>query len=137
MISTIVNAAIKECSLSYPEAQDIKLDLEDFQVKYNFHNLKHVIINLIKNAYAHNGRNVEIEIKSKDNVLYFIDYGVGINENIINKIFDKFFTNNRNGTGLGLSYCKLIMSDINGSIKCESIEGKYTKFILKFPKINY
>jgi Na+/proline symporter len=137
LISTIVNAAIKECSLAYPEAQDIQLDLEDFQVKYNFHNLKHVIINLIKNAYAHNGRNVEIEIKSKDNVLYFIDYGIGISEKIINKIFDKFFTNNRNGTGLGLSYCKLIMSDINGSIKCESIEGKYTKFILKFPKVNY
>ena len=41
LISTIVNAAIKFYSLSYPEAQDIKLDLEDFQVKYNFHNLKH------------------------------------------------------------------------------------------------
>ncbi len=137
LISTIINAAIKECSLAYPEAQDIQLDLEDFQIKYNFHNLKHVIINLIKNAYAHNGRNVKIEIKSNDNVLCFIDYGIGISEKVINKIFDKFFTNNRNGTGLGLSYCKLIMSDINGSIKCESIEGKYTKFILKFPKVNY
>ena len=78
-----------------------------------------------------------MEIKSKDNTLYFIDYGIGISEKNINKIFDKFFSNRRNGTGLGLTYCKLIMADMNGSIKCESVEGEYTKFILKFPKIDY
>ena len=136
-MNTVIGAAIRECSLAYPETESIKLELEDFELKYNFHNLKHVIINLIKNAYIHNGRTVKIEIKSRDNIVYFTDYGTGINKKIINKIFDKFYTNSRNGTGLGLSYCKLIMSHINGSIKCESKEGEYTKFILKFPKIDY
>ena len=90
--------------------------------------------NLIKNAYIHNGPNVKIEVTAENNKLYLKDYGKGIEKEIIKKIFDKFFTQSRSGTGIGLSFCKLIMEDIGGSIKCESIVGKYTNFILNFPK---
>ena len=108
--------------------------IDNFKVECSFNSLKYVVINLIKNSCAHSGYNIKIEVRAENNELYFKDYGRGIKEEIIGKIFDKFFTQSKSGIGIGLSFCKVIMEDIGGSIKCESIEGKYTTFILKFPK---
>jgi signal transduction histidine kinase len=135
LIGDVIEAAIKEYTLYIPELKNIKLYIIDnFKVEYSFNSLKHVVINLIKNSCAHNGYNIKIEVMAENNALYFKDYGRGIKKEIIGKIFDKFFTQSKSGTGIGLSFCKVIMEDIGGSIKCESIVGKYTNFILKFPK---
>ena len=135
LIKNVVKKSIKEYTLYVPELKNIKVDIIDnFQVECSYNSLKHVIINLIKNSYTHNGSNVKIEIRAKNNKLYCKDYGKGIEKEIIKKIFDKFFTHSKSGTGIGLSFCKLVMEDIGGSIKCESIVGKYTNFILDFPK---
>ena len=135
LIKNVVEKSIKEYILHVPELKNIKVDIIDnFQVKYSYNSLKHVIINLIKNAYTHNGSNVKIEVRAENNKLYCKDYGKGIEKEIIKKIFDKFFTHSKSGTGIGLSFCKLVMEDIGGSIKCESVVGKYTNFILDFPK---
>ena len=63
------------------------------------------------------------------------DYGIGISEENINKIFDPFFsTKDRTiGTGLGLSISYGIISDHYGEIKVESKEGKYAKFSIFLP----
>ena len=135
LIGDVIEAAIKEYTLYIPELKNIKLYIIDnFKVEYSFNSLKHVVINLIKNSCAHNGYNIKIEVMAENNALYFKDYGRGIKKEIIGKIFDKFFTQSKSGTGIGLSFCKVIMEDIGGSIKCESIVGKYTNFVLKFPK---
>ena len=135
LIKDIVEESIKEYKLYIPELKNIKLDIIDnFKIECSFNSLKHVIINLIKNSFSHNGSDIKIEVIAKNNKLCVIDYGEGIKKEKIKKIFDKFFTQSKSGTGLGLSFCKLIMEDIGGSIKCESIVGQYTNFILKFPK---
>lgn len=135
LIKDIVEKSIKEYTLYVPELKNIKVDIIDnFQVECSYNSLKHVIINIIKNAYTHNGSNVKIEVRAENNKLYCKDYGKGIEKEIIKKIFNKFFTHSKSGTGIGLSFCKLVMEDIGGSIKCESIVGKYTNFILDFPK---
>ena len=135
LIKNVVEKSIKEYILHVPELKNIKVEIIDnFQVKCSYNSLKHVIINLIKNAYTHNGSNVKIEVRAENNKLYCKDYGKGIEKEIIKKIFDKFFTHSKSGTGIGLSFCKLVMEDIGGSIKCESVVGKYTNFILDFPK---
>jgi Na+/proline symporter/signal transduction histidine kinase len=135
LIGDVIQAAIKEYTLYIPELKNIKLYIIDnFKVECSFNSLKYVVINLIKNSCAHSGYNIKIEVRAENHELYFKDYGRGIKKEIIEKIFDKFFTQSKSGTGIGLSFCKVIMEDIGGSIKCESIEGKYTNFILKFPK---
>ncbi len=135
LIKNIVEESIKEYALYIPELKKIKVEIiENFKVECSYNSIKHVIINLIKNACAHNGVNVKIEVTAENNKLCFKDYGRGIEEEVIKKIFDKFFTQSKSGTGIGLSFCKLIMEDIGGSIECESVVEKYTKFILKFPK---
>ena len=135
LIKEVVEKSIKEYTLYVPELKNIKVDIIDnFQVECSYNSLKHVIINLIKNSYTHNGSNVKIEVRAENNKLYCKDYGKGIEKKIIKKIFNKFFTHSKSGTGIGLSFCKLVMEDIGGSIKCKSIVSEYTNFILDFPK---
>jgi two-component system NtrC family sensor kinase len=63
------------------------------------------------------------------------DTGVGIPEEIRNKIFEAFFTTKQKvkGVGLGLSVCYGIIKDHGGDIKVESQEGKGTTFAISLP----
>jgi PAS domain S-box-containing protein len=65
----------------------------------------------------------------------FHDHGTGIPAEIKDRIMDPFFTTKQgsDGTGLGLSISHGIISDHGGSIKIESIEGKFTKIIIDLP----
>ena len=70
--------------------------------------------------------NDKIEIRVRDN-------GNGIPSNIIEKIFQPFFTTKPTGqgTGLGLSLAyDIITKEHNGTIKAESKEGEGTEFII-------
>ncbi len=64
------------------------------------------------------------------------DYGNGIPQNIIDKIFQPFFTTKPTGqgTGLGLSLAyDIITKEHNGTLKVESKEGEGSKFIIVLP----
>ncbi|MEO8772375.1 MAG: ATP-binding protein, partial [Ferruginibacter sp.] len=76
--------------------------------------------------------NDKIEIKVSDN-------GNGIPQNIVDKIFQPFFTTKPTGqgTGLGLSLAyDIITKEHNGTIKVESKEGERTMFIITIPITN-
>ena len=65
------------------------------------------------------------------------DTGPGIAPDAIPKLFDSFYTSDKQGgTGLGLSYCKRTMTALGGDICCESELGKYTAFTLSFPMVS-
>ncbi len=70
----------------------------------------------------------KIDISVKDN-------GNGIPQNIINKIFQPFFTTKPTGqgTGLGLSLSYDIIKAHGGEIKVETKEGEGTEFIIQLP----
>ncbi len=65
----------------------------------------------------------------------FSDTGVGIPENIIDKIFDPFFSTKEvgKGTGLGLSIGYSIVKEHGGTIDVESTVGMGATFIIEFP----
>ena len=72
----------------------------------------------------------------KYNELHFRDTGKGISKDVLPKLFTLFFTTSENGAGLGLAFCKMVMISFGGNISCDSQEGAYTEFVLKFPKIS-
>jgi len=65
----------------------------------------------------------------------FLDQGAGIPREIMDRIFDPFFsTKPKNyGTGLGLSTTHKIVTDMGGRIRFESEVGQYTSAVIDFP----
>ena len=96
-----------------------------------------VFINLIVNAIQALPKGGAIEIKIKSNkddvVIDFIDSGIGIQEEFIDKIFEPLFTTKQKGTGLGLASCKNIIEQHRGEI---SVKNNPTTFTIRLPKIS-
>lgn len=63
------------------------------------------------------------------------DHGVGIPQDVINRIFDSLFTTKPpgEGTGLGLSISKGLVRDHGGQLTLESVPGEYTVAIVDLP----
>ena len=135
-ISDVVKKALKQ--FSYQNQQDrnlVSYDLsEDFIFRGDENMMIFVIYNLLKNALHYKAKiEIRAEIKSDGNYLYFKDYGPGIESDKLELIFESFFTSGKkDGTGLGLPFCKRIMTAFNGHIICRSELEKGTEFEMKF-----
>ena len=102
--------------------------------------LKQVFINLLKNsieAVLKGGHiTINLEVKGDGWVeVSIIDDGYGIPPDVINKIFDPFFStkSGKKNTGLGLSICQHIIESHQGIITCHSAEK--TKMGIRLPII--
>jgi two-component system NtrC family sensor kinase len=101
--------------------------------------MRQVMLNIIKNAKEAMPKGGILSVRTareEDKVLIHIqDTGIGIPEEIRDKIFEAFFTTKQKvkGVGLGLSVCYGIIKDHGGKIKLESEEGKGTTFIISLP----
>lgn len=95
--------------------------------------LKHIIYNLIKNAYLH-GKADKIEIWLSDRTIHVKDNGKGISKERLPRLFDLFYTNG-NGMGVGLALVRLMIDTFNGDITVKSKQGKssFTEFTIKIP----
>jgi len=109
--------------------------------------LTYIVFNLLKNALYYLNQfpesvvTIGTERRTVDgaefNVIYVNDTGPGIPPHIIPKLFGDFYTSGKKeGTGLGLSFCKRNMQMFGGDIICESEFGKWTRFSLLFPKLS-
>ena len=106
--------------------------------------LEQVLLNLLINAQVMLGKGGSLTIKatSEDGQvrIQVIDTGPGIPDNLINKIFQPFFTtkgtakkDESRGTGLGLSISKDIVEHHKGRIQVESQVGQGTTFNIYIP----
>ena len=104
--------------------------------------IKVVLKNLIENGIKYNKSNnpvIQIDYTQEGETFKLLvsDNGIGIAPKYHHKIFDMFVRlNNRNeynGTGMGLAFCKKILTNNGGGITVESEEGKGSKFIVTLP----
>ena len=135
-ISNVVKKAVRQFSYQNQQDRDLlSYDLnEDFIFRGDENMMIFVIYNLLKNALHYKAKiEIRSEIKSDGNYLYFKDYGPGIESDKSELIFESFFTSGKkDGTGLGLPFCKRIMTAFSGNIICRSELGKGAEFKLKF-----
>ncbi len=106
--------------------------------------LRLMIRNILSNAIKFSFDNSEIliycEVTSKEIILSVKDYGVGIKEENIDKLFridvqfSQVGTKKEKGTGLGLVLCKELIKKHNGRIWVKSEFGKGSIFNIAFPK---
>lgn len=105
--------------------------------------IKLVLDNLISNAfkYTTSGGKIEVDLFQKDNnlVCEIKDNGVGIPEEQLDRVFEKFFRSDNaikyqtEGAGLGLYISKNILEQLDGKIWFQSIENVGSKFSFSLP----
>ncbi len=138
-------AASKNQTLSIKCDTHIPRKLEGDEVR-----LKQILSNLLSNAvkYTPDGGDIVVNVgykKASDDTLILVisvvDNGIGIKEEDLPHIFENFqrFELSRNrsiqGSGLGLSITKNLVSLLNGYIKVESEYGKGSTFTVEIPQI--
>jgi signal transduction histidine kinase len=93
--------------------------------------------NLVTNAVQAmpNGGNLTIDAhKEEDNTILSVkDTGVGIPQEIRDKMFTLMFTTKAKGQGFGLPVVKRMAESLGGTVTFESQEGKGTTFIVRLP----
>lgn len=147
-----VHDALKSVAERYQAMQEIEvnltLDLNANQTvvmgKLSF--IDNLFSNLVDNAIKYSATSPKITIVSKNEgnllVVEVRDEGIGISKEATKAIFDKFYrVNNQNqhdvkGFGLGLSYVKMVVKQMKGSVEVESELGKGSVFRIKLPLTN-
>jgi len=101
--------------------------------------IEQVLINLILNAIdaVKNKTDPKIVLSAYLNsegktIIKIADNGIGINEDVLDKIFVPFFSTKKNGNGIGLSLCKQIMLVHKGNIQVQSKKDEGSLFTLIF-----
>ena len=117
----------------------------DFPVWIEDVAFKNLIWNILKNSFEFIEETGKGDItlwseasRDKDNFnyLHIKDTAKGLYTKNMEKIFDNYYTERKEGTGLGLSYCKLLMQAAGGDIICDGKINEYAHFIIKFPKVD-
>jgi PAS domain S-box-containing protein len=107
------------------------------KIKMDVAKMKRVFANFIKNAVEamlEGGKLTILTKESDGNVeIMFIDTGIGVAKEVMEKIWTPFFTTKAEGMGLGLPICKRVIEAHGGKISVESIVGEGTTFAVTIP----
>lgn len=137
---TVLLQEITEFMKPYSHYSNIEImkDIgEGLCLKADPHELRQVIVNLVKNGIEAmpNGGSIFIQAtKVKGFVqIQLKDEGVGMDEKQLSRIGRPYYSTKEKGTGLGLMICFEIIQRMNGKILVESKVGKGTKFTILLP----
>ncbi len=155
-LQTVLREVLKLCKSSIPSNIEIISDIQQDcgTVSADATQIHQIAMNLITNAYhAVDENSGKISVKLEEGVLEeqqqanthshpqkyatlsVSDNGVGIEKEVLNKIFDPYFTTKRQGkgTGLGLAVAYGIIQEHNGLIKVFSKVGEGATFTVLLP----
>lgn len=132
--------ALLENQASFQNIRIIKnLDPKLPKIKLDKDKIKQVFWNLLINASEAmpNGGSLtiisQLSADKKTIEIIFIDNGVGIPREAMNKLFDPFFTTKTSGTGLGLAVSYGIIDQHQGKIEVKSEVGQGSVFVVSLP----
>ncbi len=115
----------------------INLPNNDEKINCDEQKIRTVISNIVLNSVQAMGGIGTISIKIKGYTKHvsieISDSGPGIPEDILPKIFEPLFTTKQTGTGLGLSSCKSIVEQHNGTI---TVKNNPTTFTITLPRLS-
>lgn len=116
---------------------------ENLNVYLDKDKIEKIINNLLSNAFKFTPKGGKIEVTVERNIkeieIRISDSGIGIPEENIDKIFDRFYqvdgshTREQEGTGIGLALTKELVELHKGKIEVDSKAGKGTTFIVRIP----
>jgi len=134
-IALFVDKQMREANIDI----ETRFEREIPKVMGSTNQLRQVLLNIIRNAKEAmpQGGILSLETMREDErvIINIKDTGIGISEEIQDKIFEAFFTTKAavKGVGLGLSVCYGIIKDHGGEIRVESEEGRGSTFSVLLP----
>lgn len=143
-----LTALIQEaCELFRPIAEEKKINLktdlpESLTMISDRKKMQRIVTNLLENAikYTPKGGRVAVSAAARNGEvrIKFEDTGMGISENDLPHIFERFYRCDRSrsqgGVGLGLSLVKAYTESINGTVHVESTLNQGSRFELRFAR---
>ena len=154
IVSFVKGVALSFESLA--ESKDIVLKLlaekEFIELYFDKEKMMKILTNILSNAFKFTPEAGKITVSVKSNPpllkgelkggsveIKIRDTGIGIAEEELTKLFDRFYqvdnsqTREYEGTGIGLALTKELVEFHHGSITVESEKGRWTEFTLEFP----
>lgn len=112
----------------------------DFHFRGNADLAAMILLNLMNNALKALHRagkgNIRLIVDGRHRRLYFLDTGCGIEPNHLINIFKQFYCYPaHSGTGIGLAFCREVLTAWEAKIHCKSKSNTYTLFVLEFPPV--
>lgn len=105
--------------------------------------IQQVVFNLVRNAVeamagTSDGRLKIVTTAEPDGMISvsIVDTGVGVDQEMQEKLFNAFSTTKEDGMGVGLSICKSIIEDHDGEIGAKRNEGRGTTFTFSLPVLD-
>ncbi len=149
-LAMLVNTAIEKVRMTAEQNGQTVVKLYDenmnVQAVVDRDGIEQVLMNVLSNAIRYNkkGAIVEVDISilkpgGKQVMISVRDYGIGISESDLPRIFERFFradkarSREKGGTGLGLAITKQIVEDHDGYMEVESVIGEGSLFKIILP----
>lgn len=101
--------------------------------------LETILMNLLSNAFKFtpDGGTIELDMWKEEGYYGLIlrDSGIGISEEKLHRIFERFYQvdDHKKGSGIGLALVKSLVDKHHGTISVTSEPGKYTEFVVSLP----
>lgn len=142
-INSVINELIEFTKHELKESGiDVKLKLNNDIPKIYLDSkyIKQAFLNIIKNAIQAmpSGGELNIISQEKDGMVIVVlaDNGIGMTNEVQDKIFEPHYTTKDTGSGLGLTMVYKIIKEHKGDITVSSVVGKGTQFNFIFPGIS-
>ncbi len=138
-LNALIKKKIDELRAILPPNTRIKWELDPNlpRIFVDLVQVENCIDNLINNAIEAMPRGGTLTLKTRWSPpfveIIVSDTGVGVKEEVKDRIFEEFFTTKKHGTGLGLPSCKKIIDAHGGRIEFSSEQGKGATFVIKLP----
>ena len=142
-LKAVLSAAVQDLgdhiakNIGNDPSLEVLYNANDIIVSADKERITQVISNLLSNAlkFTEEGYiSISAEKKGKDVIVTVEDTGVGIDPEILPRLFSKFVTKSEKGTGLGLYISKNIVEKHGGKIWAENnADGKGATFVFRIP----
>jgi len=133
-------AAVKT-SIGLYDSSTVTLNAEEISVKGDSSRLVRVFNNLISNAIdaslnEEKAQAIQVKVfeEGEYGVVEVRDFGVGIPQEKLNRIFEPHFTTKTHGQGLGLAMVKKIVEQASGEVSVVSMPQEGSTFTVRVPK---
>ncbi len=142
-IADIIGEVINKQKWAHPKHLfEVCIDPDVPEIYADFGQVRQVLLNLLENAvaYSEEGTHITVAVRAVDGMVEtsVTDEGVGIPQQDIERIFEKFYRGNQErsrpgGTGLGLAISQALIVANGGRIWAESIIQQGSKFHFTLP----